>query len=144
MPNKFQTFLDKVAAVAKNVGKFIVQKALPVAVEAAELAEPVIDLAFPALGPEFNIVVAAVAETEASWAVVGQEAGTGAQKMADVIEAVESKLLPTLTAQGLETAAAQAKIAGYAQAVVTILNTFPVPAKPATPPATATPTTSQV
>ena len=59
------------------------------------------DLAFPAIGPEFNIVVSAVAQTEASWAVVGQETGTGAQKMADVISMVESKLLPTLTAQGL-------------------------------------------
>jgi hypothetical protein len=62
--------------------------------------------------------------------VVGQETGTGAQKMADVISMVESKLLPTLTAQGLETAAAQAKIATYAQAVVTILNTFPVVTQP--------------
>jgi len=130
MANKFVAFLDKVASGAKGVGKFIAEKALPLAVEGAELVEPVVDLAFPAIGPEFNIVVSAVAQTEASWAVVGQETGTGAQKMADVISMVESKLLPTLTAQGMETAAAQAKIATYAQAVVTILNTFPVVTQP--------------
>jgi hypothetical protein len=98
MANKFVAFLDKVASGAKGVGKFIAEKALPLAVEGAELVEPVVDLAFPAIGPEFIIVVSAVAQTEASWAVVGQ--------------------------------AAQAKIATYAQAVVTILNTFPVVTQP--------------
>lgn len=127
--NKFQTFLGKVGEVSKKVVSFIVNKALPVAVECAQVAEPIVDLAYPAIGPEFNHVVAAVAATEASWAALGQETGTGQQKMAEVLSSVEAKLLPTLTAEGLESAAAQASIQKYVEAVVTILNTFPVAAK---------------
>ena len=82
---------------------------------------------------------AVVAATEASYAAVGNSSGTGPQKMAQVLALVSSQLLPKLTEAGVTNEEAQAKIQLYAQAVVTILNTFPVlqPAVAAAAPAAA-------
>ena len=124
--NAFVTFLDKIGAGAKKMFSVLVSKVLPVAITVAKEAEPFVDLAVPSLGPEFALVVNSVSATEAGWAMVNQETGTGAQKLAEVLADVKAELLPALTKAGLDTAAAEAKIAGYVQAVVTILNTFPV------------------
>ena len=130
--NKFETFLSKVGTDAKKVVSFIINKALPVATDVAKEAEPVEDLVldkfFPGISAEFNIVVDAAASTEASYAVINQGTGTGSQKLAAVLAAVKAQLLPKLTAAGVESAAAEALIEKYVEAVVTVLNTFPVAA----------------
>lgn len=126
--NGFETFLSKVGSEAKKVVSFLIHKALPVATEVAQEAEPLVALAEPAVSPEFNLVVDAAAATEASYAVVDQQNGTGAQKMAALLSAVKTQLLPKLTEAGLDSAAADAKVEEYVQAVVTILNTFPASA----------------
>jgi hypothetical protein len=127
----FETALSKIGSEAKKVALDFFTKILPGAEKVAQEAEPLIDAAFPAIGPEFNIVLAAVAQAQASGELAAEGAVTGAAKMAAVIAAVTPKLLPTLTAQGLESSAAQAEIEKYAQAVVTVTNTFPVGAAPA-------------
>lgn len=128
--NKFETFLSKVGTEAKKVVSYIVNKALPVATTVAKDAEPLEDLIldkfFPGISTEFNLVVNAAAATEASYAVIEQGSGTGAQKFAAVLASVQSQLLPQLLAAGLDTATANAMIEKYVQAVITILNTFPV------------------
>ncbi len=127
--NKFETFLSKVGTKAKQVVSYIINTALPGATKVAQLAEPIVDLAEPSIGPEFNLVVNAAAATEAGWAIANQGTGTGPQKLAEVLATVKADLLPTLTATGLETTAAEAIIEKYVQAVVTILNTFPATTK---------------
>ncbi len=130
----FETALSKIGTEAKKVAICFFTKILPGAEKIAQEAEPIIDTAFPAIGPEFNIVLAAVAQAQAAGVLAAEGSITGIAKMSAVIAAVTPKLLPTLTAQGLESAAAQAQIEKYAEAVVTITNTFPV----ATAVATAT------
>jgi len=126
--NKFETALSKIGTECKKVALCFFTKILPGAEKVATEAEPLIDLAFPAIGPEFNIVLAAVAQAQAAGEMAAEGALAGPAKMAQVIAAVTPKLLPTLTAQGLESAAAQAEIEKYAEAVVTVTNTFPVTA----------------
>lgn len=122
--NKFETFLSAVGKKTVSVLKAILKAAVPIAQE----AEPLIAIANPALGAEFALVTNAVASAETKFALSGAQTGTGAQKMAAVIDAVSSELLPKLTAVGLTPEQAQAKIQQYAEATVTILNTFPVQA----------------
>lgn len=126
--NKFETALSKLGTEAKKVALFFFTKILPGAEKVAAEAEPLIDAAFSAIGPEFNIVLAAVAQAQAAGELAAEGAITGPAKLAAVIASVTPKLLPTLTAQGLESAAAEAEISKYAQAVVTVINTFPVAA----------------
>ena len=126
MANKFETILSKIGKDAKSVVVDFFTKILPGAVKVAQEAEPLIDLAEPTLGPEFNVVTNAVAAAETAGALAAGTGVTSAQKMASVIAAVTPTLLPTLTAQGLASEEAATTIGNYAQAVVTVLNTFPV------------------
>ena len=129
--NGFVTFLDKIGAGAKKAFSFLVSKALPVAIEEAKKSEPFIDMFAPAFGPEFALVVNSIAATEAGWAMVNQEKGTGPQKLAEVLADVKDDLLPGLTQAGFSSAQAEAKVGEYVQAMVTIMNTFPVATAPA-------------
>jgi hypothetical protein len=139
--NKFETFLSKLGKDTKTVVKDFFSKVLPEAVKVAQVAEPIVAIAAasagaPSLGLEFTTVVNAVASAEAAGNLAATATGTGPQKLAAVIAAVTPQLLPTLTGQGLTTDAAATAISTYAQAVVTVLNTFPVTT--ATPTGTAT------
>ncbi len=127
----FDTILSKVGKDVKSVVTELFTKILPTAVKVAQESEPLVSVAaasfgVPSLGAEFTTVVNAVAAAETAGALAGATGATGEQKLAQVIASVTPALLPTLTAQGLETAAAQTTIEKYAQAVVTVLNTFPV------------------
>jgi len=132
MANEFITILDKAAAETKKIAIYAVSKVLPVIDKAAVAAEPVVDLALTAAGlgsvaAEYNIVANAVLATQQAAAIL--PAGlTGEQKAAFVLQAVEAKLLPGLVASGLTTAAAEAKLVSYIQAVYTTLTTFFAPA----------------
>ena len=132
--NKFETILSKIGTESKKVVSVFFTKVLPGAVKVAQEAEPFVSALEPAFGPEFAIVTNAVASAETAGALAGQSGATSEQKMAQVIAAVTPQLLPTLTAQGLESKAAQAAIETYSQAVVTVLNTFPAPAPAPAPP----------
>lgn len=120
--NKFETFLSAIGKKTVSVLKTILHTAVPMAVA----AEPFVAIADPQLGPEFALVTNAVAAAEAKFALSNAQTGTGAQKMAAVLDAVNTELLPKLTAAGLTPEQAQAKVQSYVEAAVTLLNTFPV------------------
>lgn len=92
-----------------------------------KVAETVVGIAFPGIGPLFNLTAQAVMTTEQNFAAVGKQSGSGQEKLASVITAAGN-----LIAQGLKDAGAsnvtQDKVAGYISAVVTVLNATPAPA----------------
>jgi translation elongation factor EF-4 len=139
MPNKVLTFLEHAGQqIAKGV-KVALTKVVPVLAKDAQEAEPLLDLALPAEGPIFNTVTNAVVATEAAYAAQGAQSGTGAQKLASVLSACESTLLPALNKAGLTGAAATQAATNYINAVVQIANGPAVAAAaPAAAPATAT------
>jgi hypothetical protein len=118
MTNKFWSFLEAVGRDFKKGLTFI----LPFAQGAGEVA---ISLFAPALGPLFNQTVNAVITAEQAAAAVGKQTGSGAQKLAAVVQ-----LMGPLIAQGLVDAGKASDIAAvqsYINAVVQVLNAAPSP-----------------
>ena len=114
----FKSWLQHIGSEFKKGLEFI----LPIAEGAGEVA---VQLFAPALGPMFNSTVAAVAMAEQKAAALGKQSGTGAQKMADVLQ-----LMEPVIAQGLVDAGktnSTADVTKYIESVVTILNTLPAP-----------------
>ena len=104
---------------------------LPWAAGAGEVA---IGLFAPQLGPLFNKTVTAVMLAEQNAAAIGKQDGTGAQKLAAVVQ-----LIGPLISQGLEDAGRSkddAAVQAYINAVVQILNAAPAAQQPS---ATAAP-----
>lgn len=131
----FISFLDKVGSDIKtDFGKI-----LPAVIKAAQIAEPVIDLALPAVGPEYNMVVNAVVATEQGYAALGLTTATTEQKVAAVLSQVSSTLLPKLQAAGLDSATATTVLTNYINAIASILSgplsgaSASAPAAPAAP-----------
>lgn len=58
------------------------------AVEVATAAEPFVDALFPGIAPLYNSILSEVAKAESAAIAAGQQNGTGAQKLALVIQAV--------------------------------------------------------
>ena len=80
----------------------------------------------PSLGALFNTTLNIVAVVEQKWAALGQQSGTGVQKLADAIQIGEAVI-----AQGLKLAgksSTTADVTNYINAVVAIANTTPAPA----------------
>jgi hypothetical protein len=122
----FVSFLKAVGHDFKKGLNFI----LPWAEGAGEVA---VSLFAPALGPLFNSTVSAVVLAEQKAAALGNQAGTGPQKLADVLQ-----LMQPVIAQGLKDAGkdgSTAAVTSYINAVVQVLNAAPAPA-PATAPTT--------
>jgi hypothetical protein len=115
------SFLDKVGADAKKDAVLVFGKILPVVAKAAQLSEPVIDLALPAVGPIYNEVVNAVVATEQGYAALNVQ-GTTEQKVAAVLSQVEQSLLPALQKAGLDPASANTVATNYINAIIAILS----------------------
>ena len=62
-----------------------------VAVTVATAAEPFVDALFPGIGTLYNAVLVEVAKAEAAAVAAGQQNGTGAQKLALVVQAVAAQ-----------------------------------------------------
>jgi hypothetical protein len=121
MSNKFVSILE---AIGKDFQKGVL-KVLPYAAGAGEAA---VAAFAPALGPMFNSTVSAVALAEQKYAALGKQTGTGASKLADVVQLMGPVIAAGLADAGKanDTAAVQ----GYVSSVVTILNTTQAPATP--------------
>jgi hypothetical protein len=118
MSNKFVSFLESVGKDFKKFLAFV----LPYAAGPGEVA---IAAFAPALGPMFNATVAAVVTAEQSAAAVGKQVGSGAQKLASVVQ-----LMGPLIAQGLADAGKpndNTAVQGYITSVVNVLNAAPAP-----------------
>jgi hypothetical protein len=120
--NKLQTFLEEVGKDFKNGLK----KLEPVGKEALVLAEaagPEIAALDPLFGAVFQTVVATVASVEQKFAAMGQQAGTGVQKLADAVTILQPVAAQALAAAGK--AADNATVENYINAVVAFLNAIP-------------------
>lgn len=115
----FKSWLQKVGEDFKKGLDFI----LPWAAGAGQVA---VDIFAPGLGPIFNTTVTAIATAEQNFTALGKQSGTGASKLAAVVQ-----IAGGLIKQGLADAGKQsdeAAVQNYINAVVTILNA--APAKP--------------
>jgi hypothetical protein len=119
MTNKFLSFLE----AAGRDFEHGLERVLPWAAGAGEVA---VGIFAPTLSPIFNQTVAAVITAEQKAALIGKQAGSGAQKLADVVQLMGPLIAQALTIAGK--AADAAAVASYVSAVVTILNAAPAPA----------------
>lgn len=110
-------------SVLQQIGEDF-KKGLDFALHIAEgPGEVAVALFAPQLGPLFNSTVTAVATAEQNFAALGKQSGSGASKLAAVVQ-----IAGGLIKQGLEDAgraSTDADIQGYINAVVAILNAAP-------------------
>jgi hypothetical protein len=119
MSSKFVSFLEAVGKDFQKGLHFI----LPIAASSGEVA---VSLFAPSLGPLFNSTVNAVVLAEQKYAALGKQSGSGAQKLADVLQIAEP-----VVAQGLADAGQDhdtAAVTNYVNGVVAVLNAAPSPA----------------
>jgi hypothetical protein len=117
----FKSVLTKIGEDFKKGLDFV----LPWAASAGEVA---VSIYAPALGPMFNSTVTAVITAEQNAAALGQQKGSGAQKLAAV-----TQIAGGLIKQGLTDAGRPSDVTavqGYINSVVQILNAAPAPAPP--------------
>ena len=108
-------------SVLQKIGEDF-EKALPWLEKGAQIVT-VFD---PTLGALFNTTVNIVATVEQKYAALGQQSGTGAQKLADAIQIGEPVI-----AQGLKLAGKSdttADVTNYINSVVAVLNSAPAQA----------------
>lgn len=129
--NKFVSFLEHVGHDFKKG----LDPALKVAATAGEVA---VQIFAPALGPLFNQTVAAVISAEQNAAAIGQQQGSGTQKLAAVVQLMGGLIKQVLADAGKDNS--NMAVERYISAVVTILNAVPVDMSGAAAlPATSTP-----
>jgi hypothetical protein len=121
MATGFVGWLEKVGADAAKGAKIALETVLPDVVKAAQLAEPVLDLALPAVGPIYNAVVNALATSAQGFAALGQSAMPD-QLASAALTQTEDTLLPALEKAGLTGAQATAVATSYINAILSILN----------------------
>lgn len=117
----FKSWLTKVGEDFKKGLDFL----LPWLRGAGQVA---VDVFAPALGPAYNATVTAIAMAEQNAAALGKQSGTGAQKLASVVQ-----IAGGLVKQGLADAGKasdDAAVEAYINAVVKILNAAPAPSAP--------------
>jgi hypothetical protein len=121
--NGFERFIDKLES--------FVSAELPIVVGAAVAAEPI--LALTPIGPEYALVVTAIAAAEKASAAFRSKTGvslTGKQKMSLVVQATTPGLAAILTEKGVTDTAIPTAINQFAQNVYN-LQTGPAAAPPA-------------
>lgn len=125
MANKFVTFLEKVGTDFKN-GLAKLDPFVKQAIILAQAAAPEIAALDPALGAVFATTVATVSSVEQKFAALGQQTGSGVQKLAEA-----TNILAPVIAQSFQAAGKAADlptIQNYISAVVNFLNAIPASA----------------
>ncbi len=122
------TFVGVLTAIGKDFAKgltWAVQYAVPV--------EKLVGLLFPAAAPvatevadATSLIQSAVLLVEQKYAAAGAQEGTGAAKLAEVLELAGQAVTALLTKAGIEASAEY--VARLVSAVVAILNAQPMPA----------------
>ena len=120
------SFASVLSAVGHGLKKF-----LSIAVGAAQAAEPIVDVVFPGIAVLYNATVAEVAKAEAVAIAAGAQNGTGAQKLALVVQAIEPVFKEYAAQTGIPAAAQTQTITNWVNAVVASLNAIPAPVTPA-------------
>lgn len=127
------SFTSVMKAIGKDIEKVFASSYFQTGIK---VAEGVVGLSVPGLGPAFNITAQAVMTAEANFAAVGQQGGTGTRKLATVVTTSGNLIAQALKDAGVSNVT-QSTIANYISAIVTVLNATPaaaaVPAAPAAP-----------
>jgi hypothetical protein len=103
------------------------KKFFGVAVTAARAAEPIVDIVFPGVAALYNATAEEAAKVEAAAIAAGQQSGTGPQKLALVVQAIEGEFAQFANTYGI--AADVQAIEAYVNAVVASLNALKLKAK---------------
>jgi hypothetical protein len=109
-------------SILSDVGAAL-KKFFGVAVQVATAAEPFVDALFPGVATLYNTVLTEVGKAEATAIAAGAQNGTGAQKLALVVQAVAAAF-PQYT---------PAQLTIIINGVVAGLNAIPAKASPAAP-----------
>lgn len=99
--------------------KVIFEKVVPV----AKVAEPFVAILDPALSPLFNTVVGVVSEVEQKFAALGQQSGSGPQKLAEALQIVSPAAQALLQVAGRQHDSGT--VEKYVNGVVQLLNAIP-------------------
>ena len=109
-------------SILSDIGKGL-KKFFTVATEVAQVAEPFVDVVLPGIAPLYNATLAAVVKAESSAIAAGSQNGTGAQKLALVVQSIETDFAAYATAQGISYNAAT--VQAWVSAVVATVNAIP-------------------
>lgn len=120
------SFSSILTAVGHGLKKFF-----GIAVVAAQAAEPIIDVAFPGVATLYNLTVAEVVKAEAAAIAAGQQNGTGAQKLALVVQAITPIFQQYASQTGIPSSQQEQTIVNWINAVVASLNAIPAAPTPA-------------
>ena len=93
------------------------------ATKVAQIAEPIVDVAFPGISALYNLTVTAAANAENAAIAAGAQSGSGAQKLALVVASIESAYADYAKSAGIT--ATPAAVIAWANAVVATLNAIP-------------------
>ena len=118
MSKGFVSFLDKIGADFK--------KGLDVALPFAQAGAVGLSVANPALGSLVETGVAVVAQTEQKFAAMGQQSGTGPQKLTEATSILAPIALSLMQATGSKTATLD-NVTTFINGLVAALNAFPAP-----------------
>jgi len=110
-------------SILSDIGSGL-KKFFGVALEVAQVATPFVDVAFPGIGTLYTATVAAAAQAEAAAVAAGQQNGTGPQKLAMVVAAVEKQFQDYAAANGISSVTVKT-IENWVNAVVASLNAIP-------------------
>jgi hypothetical protein len=97
------------------------------ATKVAQMAEPIVDLAFPGIGALYNSTVNAAIAAENAAIAAGAQNGTGPQKLAWVTSAISADFAAYAKANGI--AYEQTTVQTWINAVVASLNAIPAASK---------------
>lgn len=118
--------MSKFVSVLETVGKDFAKGLSALLPYAEGMGEVAVSAFAPSLGPLFNSTVAAVALAEQKATALGKQSGSGASKLADVLQIMEPVISKGLADAGQ--ASDTASVTGYINSVVTVLNAAPAPA----------------
>jgi len=113
-------FTSILSAIGNGLKKFF-----GIAVNVAVAAEPIIDVVFPGIATLYNLTVNEVAKAEAAAIAAGSQTGTGAQKLALVLQAITPAFQEYAKATGVPSSAEAATITAWINGVVATLNAIP-------------------
>ena len=109
--------------ILSDIGNGI-KKFFSLVVTGAEIAEPIIDVAFPGISALYNATVTEAANAEQAAIVAGQQTGSGPQKLALVVAAIMPIFTQYAATAGIP-APTTTTITTWVNAVVASLNAIP-------------------
>lgn len=112
----FKSILGDIGSVLKKV--------FSGAVTVATAAQPIVDVAYPGIASLYSATVAAAAQAEAAAVAAGQQSGSGPQKLALVVAAIEKEFNTFASSNGISNATTQT-VENWVNAVVASLNAIP-------------------